>query len=554
MERRAFLKNLTKIAPVEGEKPIMEEEPTNTGLNKFTGTWDKRKIAHLLRRATYGFKFSDLETLEKEGLDKTIELLFRNLPLTDLPLNYDYADDPNVPLGQTWVNEKKGIDNNTSNYQFRSIRAWRVGRTYSGELSIKEKMTTFWINHFGIADVDDGRFLWRYLNLLYDNFDGDFKKIIEEITINPSMLRFLDGRVNTRRSPNENFAREVLELFTIGKGPTAGPGDYTNYTEKDIFELAKVFTGWRDTNYRNAVNEGIEPVFTLGNHDTTTKQLSERFGNAKIASNGINEYKDAINVIFQQPEVSKFIARKLYRYFVYYKIDNSVEQNIIEPLAKMIRDDKYVLKRAIKTLLSSEHFYDAAIIGTMIKNPQDFMSHASVNLGLTIPGNYVAKYRYLYSSDLLHGRLEMSTFNLPSVAGWKAYYQEPTYYQGWINSVTLPLRTRITDTFHLRTVYSFGGLGVKIDGTVLLNSFKNPSDINEVLSNLNVLLFAKPFTDKQITSLKKLLSPKTGTDGEWSTTIKDWNANPSTSNTTNVRMLMHDLLRTMSYMPEYQLS
>ena len=555
MERRQFFKSISSANfDATGSSATSELDPQLNSLAVYSGVWDKRKVAHLLRRATFGFKFSDLKKLEQDGLQKTMDLLFKSNPLGDLPLNYDFNDDPEVPLGSTWVNAKFGTAANVSNYRERSLAAWRVGRTYSGELSVREKMVTFWINHFGIADVRDARFLWKYINLLYSNYIGDFKKLIEEITIDPSMLRFLNGNVNTRRAPNENYAREVLELFTIGKGPVAGPGDYTNYTEKDIFEIAKALTGWRDYNYQSPTREGFGSLFNANEHDTTTKTLSHRFGNAVINNLGNQEYKEVVKIIFQQAEVSRFIARKIYRFFVYYKISEEIEQNIIEPLAKIIRDDNYVMSRALRTLLSSEHFFSSANHGVMIKNPQDFMAQAAVNLGMQQDPNYVNRYRYWWNTDIMHGRLEMRTFDLPSVAGWKAYYQEPTFYQGWINSVTLPIRTRVTDTFHSRTAPNYFGLNVRIDNIPLLNSLEKPEDINKVLEDLNVLMFPKPFTAKQITSLKKVMVPPNGNDEDWTKLINSWKQNATTTITTDVRNRMYDLLRIMSYMPEYQLS
>jgi uncharacterized protein (DUF1800 family) len=554
MKRRQFLMNLKSIPSEVNINNNSALSLTVSGLDEYKGPWNKKTVAHLLRRTTFGFKFNDLENLEKEGLQKTISQLFTDLPFAELPLNYDFNDDEEVPLGSTWVNAKYGTNAQTSNYRFRSLSAWRVGRTYSGELSIKEKMVTFWINHFGVSNVIDANFLWRYINIFYSNFDGDFKKIIQEITVDPTMLRFLDGNSNTRRSPNENYAREFLELFTIGKGAEAGPGDYTNYTEKDIFELAKVFTGWRDFNYRNSTREGFGSQFTLNNHDITTKQLSNRFGNAVINNKGNLEYLEAIDIVFKQTEVSKFIARKLYRYFVYYKITPEIEQNVISPLAQIIREDNYVLRRALITLFSSEHFFDQANIGVMIKNPQDFMAHATVNLGLQLSDNYVTKYRYWYNTDLMQGRLQMRSFDLPSVAGWKAYYQEPTYYQGWINSVTLPMRSRVTDTFHSRTANTYSGLNVRIDGMPLLNSFPNPENLIDVLDNINTLLFPKPFNEKQIDFLKKVVVPPNGNEADWTKIITDWKANATNARTTDIRNRMYDLLKTISYMPEYQLS
>ena len=145
-------------------------------------------------------------------------------------------------------------------------------------------------------------------------------------------------------------------------------------------------------------------------------------------------------IYFPKDEVSKFICRKLYRWFVYYNIDDDVEQNVIEPMAQLLVDNNYEIAPVLEALLKSEHFYDIENYGCMIKNPMDFTMALINQFEVQIPTDLELQYRtglgYLYQFLAL---LQMQYYNPPNVAGWKAYYQEPSYYQIWTNSVTLPI-------------------------------------------------------------------------------------------------------------------
>jgi uncharacterized protein (DUF1800 family) len=160
------------------------------------------------------------------------------------------------------------------------------------------------------------------------------------------MLLYLSGSQNTNAAPNENYSRELLELFTIGKGDAVGNGDYSNYTEDDVIEMAKVLTGWRVRGLNNPDSQ--VSFFANGKHTSGTKNLSHRFNNATISENGDHEYKDLIDLIFEQEECSKFITRKLYRWFVNSEITDEIETNIILPLAEIIRNNEYDISQALK--------------------------------------------------------------------------------------------------------------------------------------------------------------------------------------------------------------
>jgi uncharacterized protein (DUF1800 family) len=547
MQRRSFFKSLSGQKPSDASATLAAP----LGLEKYTGPWTDAHSAHLLRRTVFGGRFQDIKKFTSQGMDTSVSILTNLAPVTDLPLNYDFESDPKVPIGTSWVNKAHDPVNNTNNYRFRSLNGWTMGRMMAREMNIREKMTLFWHNHFVVADVNEARYYFKYIDTFRQNPLGNFKEFAKKMTIDPAMLRYLNGNQNTKNAPNENYARELLELFTIGKGPIAGPGDYTNYTEDDVLAIAKVLTGWTDIGFRSPNLDVVTSTFRPTQHDTGTKKLSHRFNNAVINNAGAEEYKVLIDIIFQQEEVSKFIARKLYRWFVYYQIDESIETAIIEPLAQLIRDNNYELKPAMEALLTSEHFY--ADFGCMIKNPLDFIASATSQNGITIAGDLVQQYNTWNAFFQYGALLQMRYFGLPSVAGWKAYYQEPLFYQTWINSVTLPLRKAYTDA--LSTLNNnTRGIRLDIDVVGLISSFSNPSDIETLINDVALVLLPKPLSDDQVQTLKELMIPGLP-DYEWTVEYEAYIANPSDlllkrSVENKLRLLYAYMMK----MPEYQLS
>ncbi|MBI5915934.1 MAG: DUF1800 family protein, partial [Bacteroidetes bacterium] len=251
----------------------------NSGLAPYTGPFGLDEAAHLLRRATFGASYQQVKDVANLGLDAALDLLFADQPMPDPPLNPNFPDDPYVPIGQTWVDSAYDITvNGIPGYRNQSLRSWTLDLARSEGLNIREKLVLFWHNHFVTSDIQDPRFVYRYITLLRQNATGNFRELAKQMTLDPAMLRYLNGNQNTAAAPNENYARELLELFTIGKGPVAGPSDYTNYTEDDVIEMAKVLTGWRDRGYNTQdPNVPIEAYFTMNRHNQTTKQLSYRF-------------------------------------------------------------------------------------------------------------------------------------------------------------------------------------------------------------------------------------------------------------------------------------
>ena len=195
-------------------------------------------------------------------------------------------------------------------------------------------MVLFWQNHFASeADViGDARYYYWFHNKLRKNYLGNFKNLVKKINIDPAMLVYLSGQFNTKEAPNENYARELFELFTIGKGPLDGEDSYTYYTESDIIEASKILTGWEVIKNFSGPDR---QKFTSSRHDTSSKTFSSKFNNKVIHNNGEKEHEDLINMIFDQERTSEYICEKLYRWFIYYVIDGEVTDKIIKLVCKV---------------------------------------------------------------------------------------------------------------------------------------------------------------------------------------------------------------------------
>jgi len=377
----------------------------------------------------------------------------------------------------------------------------------------------FWHNHLVISDLNNPGLKFQYFTLLRKYALGDFRQFVKEMTINPAMLLYLNGNENTAEAPNENYGRELMELFTIGKGPLVGDGDYTNYTEQDVVEFSRALSGW-------VVRKG-KAKFISKRHDKGTKQLSHRFDNITLGNLEADEYKKVVDIIFDQEETSKFICRQLYIWFANYDITPDVESNVIEPMAKILRDSNFVIEPVIKALLESEHFYSECIVGSMIKSPIDFATTLIKTGEFPIKEiDLVQKYRFSNSvNKSILKKHEQSYFDIPSVAGWPAYYQEPVYYKIWLSSVTLPLRsTTVRAAVNGKT--NMGNKKATMDLLSIVSKFESPEDPDKLLQSLTDLFLTHRLTDEQYAFLKtKVLLPGLP-DYEWTVEYSDYVNNP----------------------------
>jgi uncharacterized protein (DUF1800 family) len=556
MDRRTSLNALLGRASAKKAAPTPPK--AHYTFTPYNGDWNYDKAAHLLRRTLFGPTKAEIEEAVQLGLAGTLDRLFQASELPTPPLNY-FSEIDSVPIGSTWINTafpRGETKNKVRGARMRSLTAWTTGLLINSQFSIREKMTLFWHNHFVVQGsiVRDPILLYNYISILRENATGNFKDLVKKISIEPAMLRYLNGNQNTRNKPNENYARELLELFTLGKGALAGPGDYTTFTEDDVIAIAKVLTGWRDFGYLSINPENPPSArFIRSRHDVSTKQLSHRFGNAQIENANELEYENLIDLIFEREEAATFICKKLYRWLMYYEIDEQVEQQIIAPMAQLLIENNFEIAPVLKAFLGSQHFYEADLIGPMIKHPLDFVigmfRQLEINTGNSEPRNYAvwnAIRRFMPN-------LQMAYFEPPDVAGWKAFYQAPGYYQIWISSATLGPRMELTNQLSTQGI-RVKGQRISIDGLALAAQIENSTDPNELINGLAKLLFPQEITQGQKDALKEVLIPGLP-DFEWTVEYGDYLANPADNDLkTGAENRLKALLQAMLVMPEFYLS
>ncbi len=527
---------------------------TTGTLTKYTGQWTDNEIIHLLRRTMFGVKYEDVLALRTMTMEQAVDELLSPQTTPNPPVNnYNtatYNDPTGVPLDDTWVNAPYG-DSTVNSYRRLSMTNWWIGNMiYQPQRRITEKMVFFWHNHFATEypTVAYAHMMYNHHMILRNNALGNFKTMVTQITKDPAMLRYLNGYLNTKTAPDENYARELFELFTLGK-------NYKPiYSEDDIKAAAKILTGWR---YSTTTWAG---TFNSSLHDTSNKSFSNFFGNkvitGKTGAAGEQETDELIDMIFSKQEVAKFIVRKLYRFFVYYDIDNTTEYNIIIPLAQMMVNTNWQIKPVLETLLKSEHFYDMLSMDCVIRNPIDYIVGTFRTFDMQLPGGWRSDNEYKIYNYL---RSYMAQLGCepnwpPNVAGWPAYYQEPDYYQKWIDSTTMPRRMQFMDMM-LNSGFSAGtGTAIKIDPMHLAKKFYSPGDPNLLIDFFCDLLLGVGISQNMKTTFKvaTLLSGQTQ-DYYWTNAWSAYIGNPNTTNTNIVRSRLVSLLTELTHLAEHNL-
>lgn len=494
------------------------------GLTPYTGPWGPEQAAHLLRRVTFGVKKDQLDQLVALGSAATAVDFVLDVPQTPPapPVNnynnYDVVPqfiDPVVPPGETWINAPYNID--FEGVRIESWRGWWLDRMLHSEANIQEKMTLFWHNHF--ATRTDAAF-WGRLSYLYNatlrqHALGNFKEFVKAVTLDPCMLVFLNGVLNHVSAPDENYARELQELFTVGKDSPV------TYTEDDVVAAARVLTGWR-INFSNTTT-----YFDPGAHDTGFKVFSGYYNNTVIqgSADGEAELDALLDMIFQKEDVATFICRKIYRFFLYYKIDATVETDVIEPLAQIFRDNNYDIRPVMAALLNSEHFFDAYNKGCFIKTPLDTVLGVLRNFNKEIPvATPLEEYTLRLQINYFCGNMQLLPGDPPNVAGWPAFRQSPTYYRTWINADTMRLRNQLTDLLSFAVLTGNGQL--QLDHVAFAAQFANPGDPNLLIEDTIQVLLPMELSAEKKQFLKSILLSGQANDYYWTVAWLAYVANP----------------------------
>ncbi|MDF2454595.1 MAG: hypothetical protein K0R51_588 [Cytophagaceae bacterium] len=570
-------------------------------LAPFSGTLGKKASAHLLRRATFGATKTDIDTFAGYSATQALNELFRSVALPAAPV---------LPGGGAWVNTAPIPDEDDAGQQAYFIQWWlgqllhtNVAPADRMAFSTRERVTFFLHTHLTTIQevVDSSRALYFQNALLRRYaFDGgadpllNIRDLTKKICIDNAMLILLDGRLNVKGSPNENFARELFELYTIGKGlsgqepASTTPGDYTYYTEQDVQAAALVLSGFtNDITFATLdADTGLprgKAKTTTGNvanqHDNSVKQFSARMGNTVITPNAtpatedsiIDEISQLINMIYAQPETAKNICRKIYRFFVYHEITVAIDNSIIADLAATLVANNYKIEPVIKELLGSQHFYDsmdASVdndnFGALIKSPLDLVCGTLNFFEYEMP-DFISNTQSFYdkAESLVRSMADqgMKFVNPYDVAGYEAYHQYPLFNRHWINTNALTQRYKfILDTM---TTENMNDEAVTLD---LLDYYSdrfagNALDPDALVRDVASYLFPLSTETTEITTarldwftlqfmkLGEVLNQAQPAFWQFSWTNRDTIA----ASKEDARGMLQDKINTMLQSPEYQL-
>lgn len=457
--------------------------------------WNARRAAHLFRRAGFGAPRSAIAAALASNPAAIVDQLLE-------------SDSNPAPPG-VWTSQKPFVNptNNDIATYFgwtRDMQEWWFQLMIDPQRMLREKMVLFWHNHFvsEYTVVYVAQYMYMQNRMYRANAFDSFKSLTKKVTIDPAMLVYLDGATSRAGNPNENYARELLELFTLGAGTYS---DQTpHYTEQDIVELARALTGW--TLNPQASSEAYTE-FKPTRFDGQDKSIFGLRRNWGIEGKTAD---DVIDLIFQQtdldynrPRAAMFLCGKLYRYFVYHVPDMEIVQGMADTLVQ----NDWNVGAVVRQLLLSEHFFDDNVIGAMIKSPVEFMLNAVNSLSLSTPMDRSKTNPALLETHdpvTVCSTLAQTPFNPPNVQGWIGG-------RSWISGATMPLRIRYAkfwiEPFGNALPYNFD----PVSWAKTFPDYANPGKLTDAMIDQLV-----PFGLSQETrdAVKSELTPG-GYDYEW---------------------------------------
>lgn len=359
-------------------------------------------VAHLLRRAGFGASPAELLLATQQGLNQTADTL---IGYEQVPDNFVPPIADTIALGR--------------NRNVTDLTVWWLTRMLTTSRPLQEKMTLFWHSHFATAiqKVREPAFMYQQNQLFRNNALGNFDTLLSGLYKDPAMLIWLDGRRNTKQAPNENFAREVMELFTLGHG---------NYTEDDVHAGAKAFTGWQ----LNATTGAVS--FNPRIHDDSIKTYLGQTGNF--------DGEDAVRILAAHPATGPYLAGRLWRFFA----SDNPSSATIKAMANAYYNNSHSIRAMVRTMFSLPAFYSSAVKTGHIKSPTEFVVSGIRQMGLTATD--------LSTVPRTLAQLGQELFNPPNVGGWSAG-------PGWINATTMLGRfnfaSQLTGDLGKGTIVSF---------------------------------------------------------------------------------------------------
>lgn len=393
----------------------------------------QNKLQHLLNRASFGATVAEIKELQPFALTEIVEKLLFEDDLPEPP--GDWVAEPfDRQAFRALSKDQQKAWRQQNRKRVKELRGWWLQRMMSSVLNLREKMTFYWHGHFTSNEksVQLAQYLYIQNHTLRRHALGNFGHFLKAIYKDPAMLLYLNGVQNKSKQPNENFARELLELFTMGIG---------NYTENDIKEAARAFTGWQID------SKTLTSFLNPRRFDSGRKTFLGRSGNWNS--------DDIIDIVLQQPQTAVHICRKLYKFFISRELD----EDFVAELAETFRSQEYEIKPVLRKLFNSAHFYSDKALAALIKSPVEMaVSNARLFAVEKLDLNYVLNATKALNQEL---------FNPPNVAGWPGQ-------RSWISPTTYVTRNTFTES------YLHGGL------------YKNP-DSRRTPIKFNAMKFGSEF-------------------------------------------------------------
>ena len=513
MDRRAFLtRRPPAVAPPLAEAPsaALAHAARRADLSPVVGDWTPERTAHLVRRTHLGASRADVvEALTRGGAAAAVDALIAEAQSRPLP---------GLPRWAGSVTSDGGA-NVERLYEWQ--RSWYVELTEGG---LRERMALFWHDHFATAQTvyAQASFAVDYLTFLRENAVGPFRPLLTGIGKRPAMLRFLDNDTNVAGDLNENYAREILELFSMG---ITGPDGQPNYTQNDIVEAARALTGW------TVDEDRIRGTFDAARHDAGTKTV--------LGATGAFDHDGLVNVLFERrpAAIAHFLAGKLYAWFV-HPVTNP---GVVAALADVLRQSDFDVAAALRALLTSAHFYDPAVVGARLKSPVELALGVLRELEVTPGAAALETIRRRTQS------IGQEVLNPPSVEGWPGY-DDPLEYRAWVTTGTLPERRGLPEA----VIYGEDGFA-DYDPLPLVASISDRLDPYRIVSDLAAHLLAVPLSD----AVRDEIAEQTVLDGVPSSYTREerggfWADIVISAERVAQERLRH-LLSALVNLPEYQL-
>ena len=487
------------------------------GWEEHTAPLSRQEVRHLLQRCTFALSPAVIDKYVGKTAGELVDLLFSQANTNPGPPAFvnDVLYNPDNLSGNRKEEESQKLAKHSGDYNW-DLGGWWVTQMKNDRESILEKLVFFWHGHLTTqyANCVNIPVIPMYLqnDLFRKNFAGSFYTLLEKITIDGAMLIYLNGNENISEAPNENFARELLELYTLGVG---------NYTEADVKAAAKILTGWKVKYFADESTTPNRGYFNPNDFDKNTKRFfDEAFTvNYEITQANVynNSVKKLISVILSKKGTvaAKFMMRKLYRYFVYAN-PNETDEALVDQLAARLIAEKFEFMPVVKMMLKSKHFFDPENIGIQLKSP------AEVIVNMVSHFKYVDRYARNVMSEL-----GLELFNPPNVSGWKGY-------RSWVSTKSLP-----TSLYYIHEIFSFN---TSADFAAWAEGIDNTGDPDRLTTRILETFFGRPVSTERFRGYTQMLAASAA---EWQALRSDKNAAGQ-----RVKKLMENVIK----VPEFYLS